>query len=189
MHGGPMWKPRPVTRRLPTAVAMAALALLADCERGKPRHPPPDPMAIAPPAAPAAPPTEGMSAGLAKRAEPAGFFLDHVGQAVDPRGHPPAETAAAAPILLDGFAFDPTAKTPAKGVDLVVDGKTYGAKYGAARQDVANFFKAPGLVNVGFTTTLPPGTLAAGPHVVVVRVVAADGRGYFDSPEIPFQAK
>jgi hypothetical protein len=67
---------------------MAALALCA-CERSKPRHPPPDPMATAQVTAPAPTPTEGTSMGLVKRAEPAGFFLDHVGQAVDPRGRPP----------------------------------------------------------------------------------------------------
>jgi len=166
---------------------MACLALSA-CEEGKPRHPPADPMALAP-AVEAAPPAEGLSTGLAKRTEPAGFFLDHIGQATDPRGKPPAVTAADAPILLDGFAFDPVAKVPAKGVDVVVDGKTYGTKYGAARIDVAAFFKAPALVNVGFRMTLPAGSLAAGAHAVVVRVVSADGRGYFDSPEIPFQAK
>jgi hypothetical protein len=188
MHGRPNFGGRQVTRLILTAATMAALALSA-CEEGKPRHPPPDPMALAPAVSEPSAPTEGLSAGLTKRAEPAGFFLDHVGQAVDPRGRPPAVTAASAPLLLDGFGFDPVAKLPAKGVDLVVDGKIYGARYGAARQDVANYFKAPALVNVGFTASLPSGNLSVGPHVVVVRVISADGRGYFDSPAIPFQAK
>jgi hypothetical protein len=173
------------------APLLTALALGA-CEQGKPRHPPPDPMALAPDAAgPAAAPTEGLSAGLAKRSAPAGFFIDHIGQATDPTGKPQAAavTAANAPILLDGFAFDPVAKAPAKAVDVVVDGKTYGTKYGAARTDVASFFKAPALVAVGFRVTLPSGSLAPGPHALVVRVVSADGAGYFDSPEIPFQVK
>jgi hypothetical protein len=187
MHGWFKLEDRHVRRLIPTAAAMASLTLGA-CEQGKPRHPPPDPMAL-PAVAEATPPTEGLSAGLVKRAEVAGFFLDHIGQATDPRGKPPAVTAAGAPILLNGFAFDPVAKTPAKGVDVVVDGKTYGTKYGAARTDVATFFKAPALVNVGFTVTLPASSLAAGAHAVVVRVVSSDGRGYFDSPEIPFQAK
>lgn len=177
-----------MTRRLPAAATMAALALCA-CEQGKPRHPPPDPMAVAQAPAPAAAPTEGMSAGLVKRSEPAGFFLDHVGQAADPRGKPPAVTPAGAPIVLDGFGFDPVAKAPAKGVDVVVDGKAYGTAYGSPRQDVANYFKNPALVNVGFTTTLPAGSLAVGPHAVVVRVVAADGLGYFESPGTYFTVK
>ncbi|THD53516.1 hypothetical protein [Phenylobacterium sp.] len=177
-----------MTRLISTAAAMAALALSA-CEQGKPRHPPPDPMALTPAAAEPAAPTAGLSVGLTRRSEPPGFFLDHVGQAVDPRGRPPAVTAADAPLQLDGFGFDPVAKLPAKGVDVVVDGKTYGTRYGAARQDVANYFKTPALVNVGFTTTLPAGNLSVGAHVVVVRVISADGRGYFDSPEIAFQTK
>lgn len=39
-------------RLILTASAMAALGLAA-CEQGKPRHPPPDPMALAPATAPA----------------------------------------------------------------------------------------------------------------------------------------
>jgi hypothetical protein len=96
---------------------------------------------------------------------------------------------AAASIVLDGFFLDPVAKTPEKGVDVVVDGKAYGATNGSARQDVATYFKAPALVNVGFASTLPPGSVASGPHSLVVRVVAADGAGYFESPAIPFTMK
>lgn len=166
-----------------------ALATLGACEQGKPRHPPPDPMAIAPPAdATAAGPAPAgvLSAGLVKRPEAAGFFLDHAGAAVDPRSRQPAVTPAGQATVFDGFGFDAPAKAPAKGVDIVVDGKAYGTVYGAARPDVASFFKTPGLVKVGFKAVLPPGALAVGAHTVVVRVVAADGKGYFDSPTVAF---
>jgi hypothetical protein len=163
---------------------------LSACEQGKPRHPPPDPMAIAPPDAEAGPrpgaAPDALSTGLAKRGGAAGVFLDHAGQAVDPRSRQPATTSGDQPMAFDGFGFDAAAKAPAKGVDVVVDGKAFGTTYGAPRADVAQFFKAPSLVNVGFKTVLPAGSLAAGPHTVVVRVVAADGKGYFDSPPIPF---
>jgi hypothetical protein len=191
-------------RRLkPTVLVLAGfcaaglcLAGLSACEQGKPRRPPPDPMAIAPPpeadAAGAATGTgaagapDPLSAGLAKQGAAAGFFLDHAGQAVDPRSRQPATTPGDQPMVFDGFGFDAIAKAPAKGVDVVVDGKAFGTAYGAPRPDVAQFFKAPGLVKVGFRTVLPAGSLAAGPHTVVVRVVAADGGGYFDSPAIAF---
>jgi hypothetical protein len=184
-------------RRLkPAALVLAGLCLvgLSACEQGKPRHPPPDPMAIAPPAEVQAGPGAGgapdaLSTGLAKRGGTAGIFLDHAGQAVDPRSRQPATTSGDQPMAFDGFGFDAAAKTPGKGVDLVVDGKAYGTVYGAPRPDVAQFFKAPGLVNVGFKAVLPAGSLAAGPHTVVVRVVAADGGGYFDSPAIPFTVR
>lgn len=189
MHGGPSLEGRHVTRRILTAALMAALALAA-CEKGKPRHVPVDPMAIAPPPpGPAVAPTEGLSAGLTKRREFPGFFLDRVGSAPDPLNKQPAVTLAAQPLVFDGFGFDPVAKTPAKGVDVVVDGKAYGAAYGHPRPDVAAYFKTPGLVAVGYTATLPAGALAMGPHTVVIRVVSADGTGYFESPKIPFTVK
>ena len=169
---------------LPTVLS---LLTLMGCDQAKPRHLPPDPMAAGPPpVGPVVPPTEGMSAGLPQRPERAGFFLDHAGAAAGLGSQQPAATPADQPAVFDGFGFDPVAKAPGKGVDVVVDGKAYGTAYGAARKDVANYFKAPGLVNVGFRTILPAGTLAVGPHTVVVRVVAADGKAYFKSPPIAF---
>ena len=169
------------------ALAFAVLALAA-CDNPKPRQVPPDPMALAPPPeAPAAAPGEGMSVGLPKRAEFPGFYLDRVGSAPDPLNRQPAVTPGAAPMVLSGFGFDPIAKLPAKGVDVAIDGKTYGADYGRPREDVANFHKLPALAATGFTLTLPAETLAKGAHSAVVRVVAADGKGYFESPAIPFQ--
>jgi hypothetical protein len=88
--------------------------------------------------------------------------------------------------VFTGFGFDPTAKAAARGVDVVVDGKTYGALYGHTRADVAVYFKIPGLTAVGYSLTLPPLTLAKGEHSVVVRVIAADGKGYFESPNFAF---
>lgn len=181
-----------MNRRLVAIFGVALLALGA-CERGKPRHLPPDPFAIATPAAPepAATPVAGapLSTGLPKRPQMAGFFLDHVGQATDPFNRPPAITVAAQPVLLDGFGFDPVTKTPAKGVDIVIDGKAYPTAYGRARNDVAAYFKTPALANVGFRTVLPAGSLAPGPHTAIVRVVASDGKGYYDSPAAPFVVK
>jgi hypothetical protein len=172
------------------ALAGAMLLALGACEKGKTRHLPPDPFAPAPaPAAPEAATGAALSAGLPKRPQMAGFFLDHVGQAADPFSKRPAVTPAKEPVLLDGFGFDPIAKTPAKGVDVVIDGKAYGTKYGKARQDVAAYFKTPALVNVGFSTTLPAGTLAPGAHMAIVRVVAADGKGYYDSPAVAFEVR
>jgi hypothetical protein len=168
--------------------ALAFLALGA-CDEPKPRHVPPDPMAVAQPApasvAAEAPP--GLSEGLRKRPEPAGFSLDRVGEALDPLNKQPAVVSAAQPILLQGFGFDPVAKAPAKGVDVVIDGKAYGTTYGAGRPDVSVYFKTPSLTPVGFKTSLPAGLVGVGDHQIVVRVIAADGKAYFDGPPIAFQ--
>jgi len=169
------------------AAPLLAVLALGGCERGKPRHPPPDPMAVAPPQAQAPPPpAEGMSAGLAKRKELAGFSIDSIGLAQDPLNRQPAATPQGEPIVIQGFGFDPTARLPGRGVDVVVDGKAYRADYGAGRADVAAYFKTPRLTPTGFKVTLPADTLAAGAHQASVRVVAADGRGYFEGLRIAF---
>ena len=170
------------------AVAVLATLALTACDNPKPRQAPPDPMAKAlpPPAQAIAPPKDGTTDGLAKRTEVAAFYLDRVGEALDPLNKQPAGTPGDAPIQLSGFGFDPVAKAPAKGVDVVIDGKAYAATYGAAREDVANYFKSPGLAATGYAVTLPAGFLVNGPHKIAVRVIAADGKGYFESPPIPF---
>jgi hypothetical protein len=173
---------RPATVALLTVLA-AGLALAA-CEQGKPRHPPADPMAAGPPPVENAPLPPVLSDGLSKRPEIAGFFLDHAGAAYDPFNRGPAMTPRDRPVVFDGFGFDPVFKAPAKGVDVMVDGKAYGTVYGSSRQDVASYFSVPGLVKVGFRTVLPTGTLSAGLHTVVLRVIAADGSGYYDSPKL-----
>lgn len=175
--------------RLPvlTAVLICGLALGA-CEKGKPRHVPVDPMAVTPPPAVAAP-GEGMSAGLPKRPELAGVSLDRIGAAPDPLNRKPVVTPAGQATEFAGFAFDPVAKAPGRGVDVVVDDKAYGAAYGGTRLDVASYFKQPGLSAVGFTMTLPAGALAAGDHQVELRVVAADGKSFYASPIYAFTVK
>jgi hypothetical protein len=178
-----------VTRHILTTALTAALAAalaLAGCDRAKERRLPPDPFAALPPEETSLPPAKGLSLGLAKRSELAGFSLDNAGTAHDPLNQRPAVTPAGQPIRLDGFGFDPVAKAPAKGVDVVVDGKAYGTAYGAARPDVATYMKTPSLVKVGFSATLPAGTLAPGPHIAMVRVVAADGMSYYEGVAIPF---
>ncbi len=108
---------------------------------------------------------------------------------MDPYTRRPAITAASQPIVLDGFGFDLTAKAPARGVDVVIDGKAYGTAYGRPRGDVATYFKNPALSHVGFRTVLPPGTLAVGAHTAIVRVISADGTGYYDSPAVAFEVQ
>ena len=168
-------------------LALTLLALIATaCDRAKPR---PDAAAEAPPPAPASATPPTLSEGLSKLPNFPGFYLDHTGRALDPINKQPAVTPANEPLLLDGFGYDPVAKAPAKGVDVVVDGKAYGTTYGSPRQDVATFNKIPALVNVGYRVVLPAGTVAPGPHQAVVRVVSADGTGYYESPPIKFEVR
>jgi hypothetical protein len=175
-------------RSLLPPFAVLALASLAACDNPKPRPvDPPDPAANVPAAAPA-PTAAGASAGLPGRPEMAGFYLDAINEAQDPVNRP-ATISVAGPVTFSGFGFDPVAKQPGAAVDLMVDGVAYSTTYGHARTDVASYFKAPALVNTGFTVTLPAGAVRPGRHQAIVRVVSADKTAYFDSVVIGFVAK
>jgi hypothetical protein len=176
----------------PSVLALAAFSLLAldACEKGKPRHPPPDPMAVmAPPTGLAAKGPAPHSLGLPKRPEQAAFSIDRINQDKDPLNRQPAFVSAGEALVFQGFGYDPVAKAPGRGVDLVVDGTAYGTGYGAGRADVAAAAKNPGVTSVGFKTTLPSGLVAVGAHHAVVRVIAVDGKGYFDGLPIAFEVR
>jgi membrane-bound lytic murein transglycosylase B len=167
-------------------LAFGALLALAACDQPKPR--PVEAQAEAPAATPASAAPAAASAGLAKRAEMAGFSLDVINDAKDPV-NTPATISAVGPVTFSGFGFDPVAKMPGAAVDLVIDGVAYPTTYNHQRSDVATYFKTPALENSGFTVTLPAGAIKAGPHQAIVRVVSADKTGYFDSVTIGFVAQ
>jgi hypothetical protein len=164
---------------------LACLTALAACDSPKPREVPPPPAAATAPAA-AAPVAKGMTEGLARLDGAPNFYLDQIGQAVDPVNKRPAVTAASQPLVIIGFAYDGGQMAPAKGVDVVIDGVARPAAYGQPRPDVASYLKAPKLTDVGYNLTLPPGAIAPGEHRLSVRVVAADGSGYAETAEVPF---
>jgi hypothetical protein len=116
------------------------------------------------------------------------FSLDLINGAGDPLNNP-ATIKAGGPTAFSGFGFDPIAKTPGKAVDIVVDGVAYGTAYGSERPDVAGYYKTEAVRPSGFRVTLPARVVKKGPHTVVVRVVAADGKSYFDSATLSFQAQ
>lgn len=161
---------------LPPLAALALVSLCA-CDQPKPRHGSAPDVAAAKPA----------SVGLTKRSEIAGFYLDAIDEAMDPLNKP--ATVAAGPVTLRGFGFDPVAKAPAAAVDVVIDGVAYATVYGHERPDVAEYFKAPGLLKTGFSVTLPAGAVKRGRHEALVRVVSADKVSYFDSVVIGFAAR
>jgi hypothetical protein len=96
---------------------------------------------------------------------------------------------AGSALTMDGFGFDVVAKKPAKGVDLDVDGRLFGTTYGSPRADVATAQKVPDLVKVGYRGVIPGAILTPGEHQVSVRVVSADGTGFYASPVIKFTAR
>jgi hypothetical protein len=182
---------KPTVLALSGGLAALSLVALSACEQGKPRHLPPDPMAVmAPPTGLAAKGPPPHSPGLAKRPEQAAFSIDRINEAKDPLNRQPAYVSAGEGLVFQGFGYDPVAQRPAKGVDVVIDDQAaYGTLYGAGRADVAAAAKNPAVTQVGFKTTLPGGLVPVGPHHAVVRVIAADGKGYFDGLPIAFEVR
>jgi membrane-bound lytic murein transglycosylase B len=166
-------------------LALLATLALAACDNPKPR-PAVAPTSTAPAAQPE--PAPATVAGLAKRAEMPGFSLDAINEAQDPVNQP-ATIQADAPFSVSGFGLDPIAKAPGKAVQIVIDGVAYPTLYGHERKDVAAYFKAEAAGASGFRADLPAGTVKPGSHTALVRVIAADGRSYFDGPPIAFTAR
>jgi len=185
--------------RTQTLAALALAGLMAGCSQPKDRNAQEDsggPLrtsgatATSGPSstAPAGPVAPAISASLKPRPEFPAFYLDRINQIHDPL-KTPGTVDGNAPIEMSGFGYDVVAKAPAKGIDLDIDGQLFGTTYGSPRPDVASAAKVPALTATGYQVTLPPGALKAGPHQVVVRVVAADGQSYYQSPVIHFTVR
>lgn len=86
-------------------------------------------------------------------------------------------------IYLQGWAVDGKARGPARGVVLAVDGThDYQALYGLSRPDVARHFGVAAYAHSGFVAAIPTADLA-GEHFLVVRVLARNGDGYYESSQ------
>lgn len=173
----------------PIVALLLPIALTA-CDQPKPR---PQAAAAAAAAAVAAadtgappPPAAGTKAG--RRLEMAVFSLDMINEAADPL-NTPAKIQAGVPTTFSGFGFDPVARASGKAIDIVVDGVAYGTTCCQPREDVAAYYKTQAVLNSGFRVTLPAGTIKPGRHVAIVRVVSADGKGFYDSATLNFEAR
>jgi hypothetical protein len=90
-------------------------------------------------------------------------------------------------LEMTGWCADPDARAPGAGLLLIVDGTRridVSDAYGAARADVAKYFRTPSLTNVGFDFRIGAGRIGAGSHGLQVAVVARDGGGIFLFPAI-----
>ena len=127
------------------------------------------------------PPADGTSRGLPRESNIHSCFVDWINSV-------PAGTAREVSVsfgdstIFDGWAAEAQSGTLAGGVDVVVDGIPYRATYGSARDDVAEAQRNPALRNSGFRFTLAPVYLSRGFHSFTIRVIALDGRAYYEGP-------
>ena len=113
-------------------------------------------------------------------------FLDRIGNISNPCGRDLVRVEAGIEIQFSGWAVDVGARSPAAGVDVVIDGAPFRSNYGIRRPDVSEFFKNQDYRDSGFSLTLPAGTLGAGQHVAFLRVWRRDKTKYHDGLNLPF---
>ena len=94
-------------------------------------------------------------------------------------------SAANAPLRISGWAVDPRRNRLAAAVMVTVGQKTYPARYGEERPDVASYLKNPSLSACGFAVDIPRDAIAKGTHEVSLRVVT-DGHETF-APGVPIK--
>jgi hypothetical protein len=85
------------------------------------------------------------------------------------------------PILVHGWAGDPTTKSTAAGLLFIVDGKrrlNATGGYGVDRLDVATAFGTLAMLHSNVATELPTKGLAKGTHSLELAAIDRDGRHY-----------
>jgi phosphoglycerol transferase len=108
--------------------------------------------------------------------------VDQIGENRAPWGAGTAQIRRSQEAKVSGWAIDAPRRSPAAGVDVVVDGMVFPTTYGTHRNDVAEYFRQPGYRDSGFTAIIPANAIAPGEHWLSIRVVTADGGCYFQSP-------
>ena len=108
--------------------------------------------------------------------------VDQIGESRAPWGAGAAQIRRSQDSKVSGWAVDAPRRSPAAGVDVVIDRMVFPTTYGTHRNDVAQYFRQPNYRDTGFTATIPANAISPGEHWLSIRVVTADGRCYFQSP-------
>jgi phosphoglycerol transferase len=87
-------------------------------------------------------------------------------------------------LTVAGWAIDQEKSSAAGEVDLVLDGQPIPTLYGADRSDVSTHYGIESYRNSGFIGTIAASILSRGNHPFSVRVISADRKCYYQSPEL-----
>jgi len=87
-------------------------------------------------------------------------------------------------VILQGWMVDEKAGKSAGGVFVNVDGRfDVPALYGFDRSDVAKYYNIGDYKSSGFNVIIPASLLGKGKHALTLKVVTADGKGYYEFHE------
>ena len=119
------------------------------------------------------------------KGQPPMTVIDQIGTARSPFGAGSVHVSGANELRVSGWAVDHPGKSAAAGVDVVIDRTPFPSTYGSNRDDVADYFQRPAYRESGFAAGIPAGAIAKGEHALTLRVVASDGRCYYQSRPVP----
>jgi hypothetical protein len=119
------------------------------------------------------------------KGQPPMTVIDQIGTARPPFGAGSVHVSGASEFRVSGWAVDHPGRSAAAGVDVTIDRTPFPSTYGATRDDVADYFQRPAYRESGFTADIPAGAIAKGEHALTLRVIAADGRCYYQTRVIP----
>ena len=134
------------------------------------------------------PKATGVTQKLPHGSVPMTYHVDVLGPLVNPLNKPSLEVPSK-DLVVAGWAIDDPSRAAAGNVDIVIDHIPYAARYPILRKDVAAYYKEPSYENSGFDFTIPALQMTKGIHVFAVRVVAHDGKSYWESAEFTLVAQ
>jgi hypothetical protein len=134
-------------------------------------------------------PPPGRSVSLRPTAELASYYnIDRIGTMEGPT-QPGLDTSGERDLLINGWCLDQHAKSPAAGVDILIDGQAYAASYGLSRPDVAAYFNSVECSNTGYSLTVPARLIQPGEHRLAIRIISSDQKSYTESHTLIFNTK
>lgn len=124
----------------------------------------------------------GITPRLPRNPRPTQYFIDQFGPSAQPF-RKTAEIRAGQDVTVRGWAIDAPADALAGGVEIVVDGHAYKLPYFLSRADVAAAKRKEAYTDCGFLGIVSAELLPKGSHTVSLRIVSADRKTYYQSPE------
>lgn len=127
---------------------------------------------------------DGITPELHRNPQRTEYSIDQFGPSTQPF-HKAVEIHLGEDVKVSGWAIDVLATTLAGGVEIVIDGHAYKLPYSLSRPDVAIAKGKQTCTNSGFSGTVSPAFLPKGSHTVFLRIVSADRKTYYQTPEFP----
>lgn len=123
-----------------------------------------------------------LTSALAPVAGETAIYIDTVNKQVPSAKGPVVVNVEQTPqIMVNGWAVDKPAQSPAGGVVLVIDGNVeVPTTYGADRPDVAKFLNNPNYTKSGYVGWINVAPITKGQHILSFKVLTADKRGYYE---------